>query len=129
MRDRMTRFERGNDPLCAAERLESFQRLFVSDRDITSAADIMQPGVLWAYAGIIQPGRNRMRFDHLTVLVLQHKRARTVQDAFPTSGNRGRMQSAVQSMTAGFDADQLDILVPHEWVEHTDGVRAAAHAG
>ena len=39
------------------------------------------------------------------------------------------MLAQLQAAAAGFDADQLDVLVADEGVEHADGVRAPADAG
>ncbi len=44
-----------------------------------------------------------MRFDDLTVLILEHIGTGAMEHAFATGGDGGRMQSAVQPVTAGFD--------------------------
>ena len=52
---------------------------------------------------------------------MQHPRATTV--------DRRRMTTGLHAVARRLDADQLDALVVQEWVEDTDGIGTAAHAG
>ena len=70
MGQRMSRFERRDDPFHSARQLERSERFVVGDRDVLDAPDIVQPGVLGANAGIIEPRRDRVRIANLPVLVL-----------------------------------------------------------
>src|SRR5215218_4942314 len=70
VRDSMARFECRDDSLGAAERLESFQRFFIGDGDVSGPADVVQPGMFRTDTRIVESGRDRVRFDHLTVVVL-----------------------------------------------------------
>src|SRR5450755_2118891 len=80
------RFERGNDALDAAAFAKSDQRLIVGDRDILRAPVVLEPCMLGAHARLVEPRRHRMRFDDLTVLVLQQIGSIAVQDAGPARG-------------------------------------------
>ena len=52
-----------------------------------------------------------------------------MQHARATAGQRGAMLFALEPLAAGFDADDLHVLVVEERVEQADGVRAAADSG
>ena len=70
--DRVRRLQRRDDALGCAERLEAFERLLRHRRRRTRARSVVfQPAVLRADAGIVEPGRDAVRFEHLAVLVLQ----------------------------------------------------------
>ena len=56
MGQRVGWLERGNDALHFTAQLERLKGLAVCDRDILRAADIVQPAVLRANTGIIEPG-------------------------------------------------------------------------
>ncbi|ENN84331.1 hypothetical protein RHSP_21270 [Rhizobium freirei PRF 81] len=98
----------------------------VHDRNIFGAADIVQPGVFRADAGIVEASRDRMTFFDLAVAVLQQIGAVAVQHAGRTGGDGCAMLIALQTLAAGFDADDLDAFVIEEGMEDADGVRAAA---
>ena len=67
MGDRMRGFQRRDDAFELGKQHEGFQRLAVGGGEIFHAARILQPGMLRPDAGIIQPRRNRMGFQHLAV--------------------------------------------------------------
>ena len=69
-----------------------------------------------------------MRLHDLALLILHHRRARTVQDAGPTAnGQRRAVAVGVDPVTARLDADERDLLVGDERGEDSDRVRATAH--
>ena len=79
--DGVRRFQRRNDAFELGEKLERVERLVVGGREKGDAADIVEPGVFGADAGIIETGRDRMRFVDLAVLVHQEIGAIAVQHA------------------------------------------------
>src|SRR6185437_6726491 len=56
IRDRVARFQRRDDALQAAERMEGLERLVVGDRHVLRASGVLEPGVLGAHAGIVEAG-------------------------------------------------------------------------
>src|ERR1700742_1099017 len=70
MRHRVRGFERGDDALELAEKLERLERILVAGREILHPALVLEPRMLRAYAGIIEAGRDRMRLQDLPVAIL-----------------------------------------------------------
>src|SRR5215469_764982 len=66
MRQSVRRLQRRDDTLKPAAQLEGVERLTVGDRDVFDAAEIVEPGMLRADAGIVETGRDRLRVDYLT---------------------------------------------------------------
>ena len=64
-------FQRRDDALGAAQVVEGGQRLGVGDADVLGAADVLQPGMLGADAGVVQAGADAVRLGDLAVFVLQ----------------------------------------------------------
>src|SRR6266849_551446 len=60
-RERVRRFERGDDPLGACEVAERLERLRVGCPHILRPADVPKVRVLWADARIVEAGRDRVR--------------------------------------------------------------------
>src|SRR6266542_3325518 len=79
--DRMSRFERGQDPFERRQRAEALERIPVGDRDVGGKARILQVRVLGAHARVIGPRRDRVRRHHLPLLVLQEVGVRPVEHA------------------------------------------------
>jgi hypothetical protein len=52
-----------------------------------------------------------MRFLHLAVLVLQNNRVSALQDTGRARRERRRVLAEAIAGAAGFDADQLDVLI------------------
>jgi hypothetical protein len=73
--------QRGNDAFGAAQVVEGVQRLFVGDAHIFGAANVLQPCVLGAHAGVVQAGADAVRFGDLAVVVLQDVGAVAMQHA------------------------------------------------
>ena len=125
----MRRLERRDDALHARAELEGLERLVVVDRDVLDAAEIVEPGMLRPDAGIVEPGRDRMRVLDLPVLVLQKICPVAVQHAGHAAVERGRVLAGLDAVAAGLDPDHAHALVVEEGMEEADGVRAAADAG
>ena len=86
--------------------------------------------MLGSDARIIEPRRDRVALEDLTVVVLEQVRAVAVQHAgLAAVHGRGVAVRHVEAVAAGFDAVDLHALVVEEGMEEADGVRAAADAG
>mmetsp|Transcript_59253 Transcript_59253/g.139760 ORF Transcript_59253/g.139760 Transcript_59253/m.139760 type:complete len:374 (+) Transcript_59253:221-1342(+) len=129
MGDRMAGLQRGDDALGAAQVVEGGQRLGVGDADVLGPADVLQVGMLGADAGVVQAGRDRVRFGDLAVGVLQQIGAVAMQHARRAGTQRGGVLAARDALPRGFDADQAHLIMGDVRVEDADGVAAAAHAG
>src|SRR5262249_10254559 len=65
----------------------------------------------------------------LPVLILQYVAQRAVQDAGLALAQGGGVFAYFGAAAAGFDADQLDVRLADEGIEHASRVAAAADAG
>ncbi len=70
-----------------------------------------------------------MGLGDLAVVVLHEVSACTVEDAGPAGAQSRGVFPAGEAESRRFDADQTHALDVDVWIEETDGVRAAAHAG
>src|SRR3954466_7405866 len=70
-----------------------------------------------------------MRFADLALVVLKHERARPVQDADPSTDDRGGMLAAGDPFPTRLDSDELHVRIVDERAEDADRVRPAADAG
>src|SRR5690606_32258809 len=93
-----------------------------------AASALVEPSMLWAYTGIIQSGRYRIRFDDLSVFRLHQDRSAAVQHTFFTQGCCGSRFTTVYSMSGSFYCDQLYRFIVQKMVEHTGSVGTAAYA-
>ena len=66
----------------------------VGDGDVAGAARVAQPGVLGAGAGVVEPGRDRVRLEDLAVLVLHDRREGAVQHAGAAADGERRAVAA-----------------------------------
>ncbi len=71
MGQRVGGLECRNNTLEARAELEGSERFGIGDRDILDPAAVVEPGVLGADTRIVQPGRNRMGVEDLSVVILQ----------------------------------------------------------
>ena len=101
--DGVAGLERRQDALEPAAEREGVQRLVVGDRLDLDPADVLEPGLLRPDARIVEPGRDRVRLDHLAVLVLQQVGALAVQDAGPARGHRRGVLAGVDAVARGLD--------------------------
>ena len=124
----MAGLERRDDAFEPAAKLERGERFLVGRGEEFHPAEIGEPGMLRADAGIIEAGRDRMRLLDLAVAVHQEIGAIAVQHAGPPAGDRRRVLF-LQAMTGRLDAVDFDAAVVEERMEQAHGVRAAADAG
>ena len=82
---------------------------------------VAERGVLGPDAGVVEPGRDRVRVGDLAVVVGEHRRARAVQHAGAAAAEARRARR--------LDADEPHVGVVEEAGEDADRVRAAADAG
>ena len=85
----MRRLERRDDPLGLADPVEGCQSFSVGRSHVLGTPAVAQPGVLRADARVVEPGRDRVRFPRLTVLVLQEIGTGAVQHTGRATGDRG----------------------------------------
>ena len=122
--------ERRDDALEPRDGLERVERLAVGDRLVAGPAGVAEVGVLRAGAGVVEPGRDRVRLEDLAVLVLHDRRERAVQDAAaPAQRERRPVAPGLDPVARRLDADQLHLGVVDERHEDPDRVGAAADAG
>ena len=108
---------------------ESPHRLIIIDRHIFGAAAVFQLAMFRADAGIIQPGRNRMRLDDLPIRILHQVDACRAARPPWLGGQRRGMPAAGDPVPPASTPISL-----HAWhfdigIEQPDRVRTAAHAG
>ena len=72
-----------------------------------------------ANARIIEPGRNRMAFDNLAVIILQKISAVAMQNARQPAGERGRMIGCVEPQPTGFNADNANVIIVQKRMKKT----------
>ena len=129
MGQRMGGLQRGDDPLQLRAELEGVQRLLVRRVHIFHAAELMQPGMLGADAGVIQARADGVAFQDLAELILQQIGAVAMQHARAAPGEARRVLRRVHAMAAGFHAEHPHRGVIQEGVEQPHGVGATADGG
>ena len=67
----MRRLERRNDSFQATELAETAQRIFVGDGNVHRATGVLEMRVLGPHTGIVETGRDRVRWMNLSALVLK----------------------------------------------------------
>ncbi|MPM47170.1 hypothetical protein SDC9_93878 [bioreactor metagenome] len=122
-------FERGDDAFGAAQVVEGLQRFAVGDAHVLRAADLLQPGMLGADAGVVQARADGVRLGDLAILILQDESAVAVQHARGAALQRRGVLAAIQAFTSGFHADQARLFERDVGVEDAHGIAATAHAG
>src|SRR3990170_5873076 len=106
--DRVSGLERGQDPFLARQGLEPRERLGIGRGHVLGESSLLQVGVLWAYARVVEPGRDRVGPDDLAVVVLQQVRERAVEDARLAPGERTAVLAQGVALASGLHADQPD---------------------
>ena len=109
----MRALQRRDDALQAAEQLDRLQRLAIGGVGVFGAAQVAQPGVFGADAGIVQPGADAVRERDLAVGVLQDKALGPLQDAQAAQlgvGKAGGVLPAFNAAPTRFDADQPALI-------------------
>ena len=118
-----------DDALGAGQIFKGVHSFIVGDGDIFRAADVMEPCVLRADAGIVQTGGNGVHRGDLAVFILAEIGLHAVENAQSARVDGGGGLKGVYAAACRFTADEPDALVLNEVVETADGVGAAAHAG
>ena len=112
--------EGGDDPLGFGEQPERVEHLTVVRLHVGGPPDGCEVGVLGPDTRVVEPGRDRVRLQHLPVLVLEQVRLRPVHHTGDTVAD-GRA-------ARGLDPDEPRVGVD-EAREDAGGVRPAAHTG
>src|SRR3546814_10725386 len=102
--DGVRRLQRGDDALQLGQLLKARERFFVGHRLIPHAADLVQPGMLGADAGVVEAGRDAVRLGDLAVLVLEQIGLVAMEATGATPGEAGGVL-AVEALARGLDAD------------------------
>ena len=117
-------------PSCAGGGVVGVEGLGVGDALVADPAAVLPVAVLGADAGVVEPGGDRVDVLGLAVVVLEDVAEAAVEDAGPALASGSTACSpAVGPAAARLGADQLDLGVVDERIEHPRGVRAAADAG
>ena len=64
----------------------------------------------------------------LAISILEHIASGTMQNARPAMGQRGSVIARGIASTTSFNADEFNIGVLQEWVEHASGIGATSDA-
>src|SRR5204863_6089931 len=103
---------------------ERVARLAIGARYVPDATALAERGVLGADARIVEPRRHGVRLAYLPLFVLQHERARAVQDADASANDGCGMLAGRDPFPTRLDADKLDTRIIDERAEDPDGVRS-----
>jgi len=122
-------FERGNQPLGAAQHSRRLQGFGIGDGHVLGASLVVQPGVLGSDEGIVQPRRDGVSEGDLPVVVLQQVAVGALQHARRAAAEARGVVAQPPAAPPSFGADELHSGLRHEGVEDAYGVAAAAHAG
>ena len=119
----------GRDSFVAGEGVEGGHRVFVEAVGVGDAAGVFPVAVFGADAGVVEAGGHRVDVARLAVVVLHHVAVAAVEDAGLAVAERGGVVAGFRAAAAGFDADERDLFVLDERIEHAGRVAAAADAG
>src|SRR5205807_10328597 len=108
---RMRRLERGDDPLLTARVVERRECLRVCGRHVAYTSAVAQRAVLGPDTRVIEPGADRVRCQHLSIVILHQVAVRPVQHPGTTARQRRSMRPRLETTAGGLDADQLDGIV------------------
>ena len=120
----MARLQGGQDAFEPGQRVVGVEGLGVGDALVADPAAVFPVAVLGADAGIVETGRDRVHVLGLAVVVLEHVAEAAVQHARLALGQAGGMVAGLQPPSAGLGADQLDLGVLDERIEHARRVRS-----
>src|SRR5674476_271108 len=104
----MCTLDGGDYTLGPAKQREGVHRLGVHDRAVLGRAGVPQERMLGSDAGVVQPRRDRVGLDGLTVLVLKDIGERTVQDPGQPGAETRRVLVSVDTLATGLEPDQAD---------------------
>ena len=125
----MAGLERGDDALGAAARVKGRQGFVIIDGHVLRTAGILEPGMLWPHARVVQARRDRMRLLNLAIGILEQIGAVAMQHARRAGRERGRMVAGVHSMATSLDPNQGHVGLIDVVVENAHGIAATAHTG
>src|SRR5258707_3782305 len=103
--------QRRDDALKPAAKLKRRHSLGVGRREESPPAQVVEPGMFRADAGIIEAGGDRMGLLDLAVVVHQQVRAIAAEDARPAARNGGRILAALNAKPSALSALDLDLAV------------------
>src|SRR5947209_13798431 len=112
----MRRFQRRNNALEARENLQRTQGLIIRGAHVFGAAAMLEPGMLGADAGIIEPGRDRMRGGDLSGAILKHVRKCSLQHSGLAALEAGSVLAERGAAAAGFNPDESYFFIGNEGV-------------
>ena len=119
---RMRRFDGRNDALCARQILEGRDCLIITYPDIFGPADIMEPCVLRADAGIIQSGRDRIDRCDLSIFILTEIGFHAMKDPqAPGVHGRGGPRR-IDALASRLTADEPHLLIFDEMIKTADSI-------
>lgn len=119
----------GDDTLGLSESTEAGEGFGVGGGNELGAVAVLPVGELGADTGVVETGGDGVGFGDLAVLVLEDVGADTVEDTLAAAGEGGGVAVGVDTVTTGFNTQELDAGVVREGVEHTHGVTATTNAG
>ena len=128
VRESMRCFQRRQNALCFAEFLQRFERIVVAGGNVVHATGRLQQRVLRTNARIVEARRDRVRFLHLAVVVLQDDGVSTLQYAWRAGRQRRGILAKTVARATRFDTDQFNVVADQR-IEQTDRIRATADAG
>ena len=123
------RLDGGNDSLQPAGILECLHSLFIRDRHILGAPDVMQMRMLRTDPRIIQSGGDRIDRGDLAVFILAEQALHPVEDPQAARADGRRRLEGVNSTAGCLAADQGDIAVIYVMIERSDRVGPTSDAG
>ena len=89
----MRTLKRGDNPLCARETIERFDRRFVVNRTVLNASFVVEEGVLRTDRRIVEAAGDRVNWRGLSLGIFEHEAFEPVHDAFVSEGYRRRVIS------------------------------------
>src|SRR3546814_16836971 len=91
--------------VCSSDlQMKRLHRLVVGYPDVAGTAAVLQEGVLGANAGVIQPGRYRMGFGDLAIVIGEHIGAIAVQHTGATGHQRRGVAPGLDTFAGRFRA-------------------------
>ena len=121
--------ERRQDALGGGAQAHAGHGLVIGGRRELDPAGDAQRGDLRADPRVVEPGAQRVGLDDLAVAVLEHERARAVEDAGRAAGDRRRVLAGRDPLPRRLGDREADRGLADEPAEEPDRVRAAADAG
>ena len=106
--------------------MERLQSLGIGHVFVLSPSGRLKVAMLRANSWVVQSCRDAVSLHHLAVFILEQVGHCPVQYSWPSCAEGCRVPTSLHAIPAGFQTNQAHIFVGHKWVEHADGVTAAA---